>query len=66
MDSGLYIKTTYFYILVTKIECETSNDIIYNNIKTYPIQRNKFYKRCATSLQRTLVGNTEIKENLNN
>lgn len=52
---GLYRKTTYFCTLVTKIECETYNDITYNSIKTYPMQRNKLYKRCATSLHRTLV-----------
>ena len=59
-------KPLYVYTLVTKIECETYNDIIYNSVKAYPMQRNKFYKRCTTFLHRALVGTREIKENLNN
>lgn len=44
---------------MTKIEHETHNDIIYNSIKTCPIQVKKFYERCATPLHRTIVDITE-------
>lgn len=40
---------------MTKVGYVTGTDIISNSIKTFPMHKNKIYKRCAILIHKTLT-----------